>query len=50
MSNPKVYKRINPSLLRNSESKPALELSKDEKQKVESILSNFFTFFQSKHS
>ena len=50
MSNPKVYKRINPTVLRRSQSKPVLELSADEKQKVESILNNFFTFFQSKHS
>lgn len=49
MAKPKVYKRLPTSYLQ-SETRPVEALTSAEKQKVESILSDFFTHFETKHS
>jgi len=50
MSNPTVYKRVSTDLLKNDSAKEVQALSNEEKTKIQETLTNFFTFFQSKHS
>ena len=49
MAKPNVYKRLSTEIIQ-SNPRPVEDLTSAEKQKVESILTDFFTYFEAKHS